>query len=59
MLHDQAHDHTAPTDLGSAFRWAVGRNTAYVIVEAAAGVLTGSLALLADAAHNLSDVAAC
>lgn len=52
-----AHDHTPPTDLGPAFRWAVGLNTAYVIVEAAAGFLTGSLALLADAAHNLTDVA--
>lgn len=51
------HDHAPPTDLGPAFKWAVGLNTAYVIVEAAAGFLTGSLALLADAAHNLTDVA--
>lgn len=55
VAHD--HTHTPPTDLGPAFRWAVGLNTAYVIVEAAAGFLTGSLALLADAAHNLTDVA--
>lgn len=55
MGHD--HAHAAPTDLGPAFRWAVGLNTAYVIVEAAAGLLSGSLALLADAAHNLTDVA--
>ncbi|MDZ7711077.1 MAG: cation diffusion facilitator family transporter [Roseovarius sp.] len=55
MPHD--HVHTPPADLGPAFRWAVGLNTAYVIVEAAAGFLTGSLALLADAAHNLTDVA--
>jgi len=48
-----------PTDLGSSSCGAAGRNTAYVIVEATAGVLTGFLALLADAAHNLSDVAAC
>lgn len=51
------HDHAIPTDLGPAFRWAVGLNTSYVIVEGAAGFLTGSLALLADAAHNLTDVA--
>ena len=57
MPHEHAHDHTPPADLGPAFRWAVGLNTAYVIVEAAAGFLTGSLALLADAAHNLTDVA--
>lgn len=57
MPHDHAHELTPPKDLGPAFRWAVGLNTAYVIVEASAGVLTGSLALLADAAHNLTDVA--
>ncbi len=57
MAHDHAHSHKPPTDLGPAFRWAVGLNTAYVIVEAIAGLTTGSLALLADAAHNLTDVA--
>ena len=57
MPHDHAHDHAPPADLGPAFRWAVALNTAYVIVEATAGLLTGSLALLADAAHNLTDVA--
>jgi cobalt-zinc-cadmium efflux system protein len=55
MAHD--HNHAPPADLGPAFRWAVGLNTAYVLVEGTAGVLTGSLALLADAAHNLTDVA--
>lgn len=57
MDHDHAHTHTAPTDLGPAFRWAIGLNSIYVITEAAAGFLTGSLALLADAAHNLTGVA--
>lgn len=51
------HDHRPPADLGPAFRWAVGLNAAYVVVEAGAGWITGSLALLADAAHNLTDVA--
>lgn len=55
MAHD--HAHTPPADLGPAFRWALALNTAYVVVEATAGFLTGSLALLADAAHNLTDVA--
>jgi len=55
MAHD--HVHTPPADLGPAFRWALGLNTAYVLIEAGAGFLTGSLALLADAAHNLTDVA--
>ncbi len=57
MAHEHAHSHRPPTDLSPAFRWAVGLNTTYVIVEAAAGLHTGSLALLADAAHNLTDVA--
>ncbi|MBN2907769.1 MAG: cation transporter [Rhodobacteraceae bacterium] len=57
MPHDHTHGTITSGDLGPAFRWAVGLNTAYVIVEAAAGFLTGSLALLADAAHNLTDVA--
>lgn len=55
MAHD--HVHHPPADLGPAFRWAVGLNTGYVIVEGVAGWMTGSLALLADAAHNLTDVA--
>lgn len=57
MSHDHAHDHTPPADLGPAFRWAVALNTGYLLAEAAAGWITGSLALLADAAHNLADVA--
>lgn len=55
MAH--AHDHKPPADLGPAFRWAVGLNSAYVLIEAVFGLITGSLALLADAAHNLTDVA--
>jgi cobalt-zinc-cadmium efflux system protein len=58
MAHDHGHSHAAdPTDLGPAFRLAVVLNAGYVAAEAAAGFLTGSLALLADAAHNLTDVA--
>ncbi len=55
MAHD--HHHTPPADLGPAFRWAVGLNSLYVLIEAVAGFMSGSLALLADAAHNLTDVA--
>lgn len=60
MAHAHAHHihaHPPPADLGPAFRCAVGLNAAYVLVEAGAGFLTGSLALIADAAHNLTDVA--
>ena len=50
---DQNH---ATRDFGSAFVWAIGLNAAYVVVEAGFGFVSGSLALLADAAHNLTDV---
>ena len=56
MTHDHAA-HAAPRDFGTAFAWAVGLNAAYVIVEAGFGFVSGSLALIADAAHNLTDVA--
>ncbi|GAB4290182.1 MAG: cation diffusion facilitator family transporter [Roseovarius sp.] len=55
--HDQAHPRAEVPDLDPAFRRAVGLNVAYVLIEGAAGFVTGSLALLADAAHNLTDVA--
>lgn len=54
--HSHAGHHHAPTDFGRAFAIGVVLNLGYVAVEAGAGVLTGSMALLADAGHNLSDV---
>lgn len=52
-----AHGHAhAPADFGRAFAIGTALNLAFVIVEGAAGILTGSMALLADAGHNLSDV---
>jgi cobalt-zinc-cadmium efflux system protein len=53
MGHDHAH---APANYNRAFAVGVALNLAYIGVEAAFGVLGGSLALLADAGHNLSDV---
>lgn len=49
------HSHT-PKDFGRAFAVGVGLNTAFVVAEVVAGLWAGSLALLADAGHNLSDV---
>ena len=43
-------------DVGAAFLWAVIINTAFVLLEALFGFWVGSLALLADAAHKLTDV---
>lgn len=57
MNHDHGHDHSLPVDLGPAFKWAIGLNVGYIVVEVVAGLAVGSLALLADAAHNVTDVA--
>ncbi|HUG91257.1 MAG TPA: cation diffusion facilitator family transporter [Planctomycetaceae bacterium] len=49
------HDHAA-IDHNRAFAVGVALNVLFVAVEAVFGILAGSLALLADAGHNLSDV---
>ena len=63
-----AHDHSghsghsghshAPADFGRAFAVGIVLNTGFVVVEAVYGFLAGSMALVADAGHNLSDVLA-
>lgn len=59
--HDHGHDHGAghshaPKDFGRAFAIGTALNLGFVIVEAAYGLHANSVALLADAGHNLSDV---
>lgn len=58
--HDHDHDHAghshAPADFGTAFAIGIALNTAFVLVEAGYGFASHSMALLADAGHNLSDV---
>jgi cobalt-zinc-cadmium efflux system protein len=57
--HDHhGHGHHAPRDFGAAFAVGIGLNFAFVVVEVVYGVLAHSMALLADAGHNLSDVLA-
>ncbi len=53
--HSHGHSH-APASYGRAFAIGVVLNTLFVVVEAAYGLLSGSMALVADAGHNLSDV---
>ncbi len=53
--HDHGHHH-APADFGRAFLIGIALNTAFVAAEAGFGFQAGSLALLSDAGHNLSDV---
>ena len=58
MAHDHsAHEHGA-VDYGRAFAIGIALNLAYVGGEAVAGISSHSLALLADAGHNMSDVLA-
>ena len=57
--HEGGHSHThshAPKSFNRAFAIGVTLNLGFVLVEALFGVLSNSLALLADAGHNLSDV---
>jgi cobalt-zinc-cadmium efflux system protein len=63
--HDHSHGHHghghhghshAPASFGRAFAIGTILNLAFVIVEAAYGIVSDSMALLADAGHNLSDV---
>ena len=48
------HVH-APASFGKAFAVGVALNGAFVLVEVIAGIAGNSVALLADAGHNLSD----
>lgn len=54
--HGHDHDHHATDHYGRAFGLGVLLNLAFVVVEAGFGFVAGSLALIADAGHNLSDV---
>ena len=51
------HHVHAPADFGRAFAIGVTLNLSFAVVEALYGWRADSLALIADAAHNLSDVA--
>lgn len=54
--HDHGHSH-APASFNRAFAIGIALNMAFVAIEAWYGWKINSLALLADAGHNLSDVA--
>ncbi len=58
--HDHEHAHAehghAPASFGKAFAIGIGLNVAFVIVEVLFGIVSNSVALLADAGHNVSDV---
>ena len=55
------HHHHGPErikSLNAAFITGIVLNSAYVVIEAVFGLIYGSMGLLSDAGHNLSDVAA-
>lgn len=65
--HDHGHDHAghahggsghnhAPASFGMAFAIGTTLNLVFVIAEVVYGIAAGSVALLADAGHNFSDV---
>lgn len=56
MAHENQHHHQAHSDYNRAFAIGVALNVVFIIIEAVFGLLADSLALLADAGHNLSDV---
>src|ERR1700744_4435910 len=53
--HGHGHSH-APASFGFAFAVGITLNFAFVIVGVAFGLIGHSMALIADAGHNLSDV---
>ncbi|QJB69248.1 cation diffusion facilitator family transporter [Parasphingorhabdus halotolerans] len=66
IAHGHAHGHShhdrhgphghMPANFSRAFALGIALNTIYIVVEVIYGLLSGSMALLADAGHNLSDV---
>lgn len=55
--HSHGHGHShAPASFGRAFAIGIVLNSVFVVVEVIFGLWSGSMALVADAGHNLSDV---
>jgi cobalt-zinc-cadmium efflux system protein len=54
--HGHGHAHAPAADMGRAFAVGVALNLGFVVAEVAFGLWADSLALLADAGHNFSDV---
>jgi cobalt-zinc-cadmium efflux system protein len=53
---EQTHNHNITS--GNAFKTGIIINIIFVIAEALSGYFSNSMALIADAGHNLSDVLA-
>jgi cobalt-zinc-cadmium efflux system protein len=55
--HDHSHQGQGPARYDRAFAIGIALNLAFVAAEFVFGIVSQSLALIADAGHNLSDVA--
>jgi cobalt-zinc-cadmium efflux system protein len=56
MPHDHSHSHHLDRETGDRrVLWAVVINLALTVVQVVAGIVSGSLALIADGVHNLAD----
>lgn len=53
---NNSHNHSHHTDYNKAFAFGIALNIIYVIIEFSYGLAINSMALIADAGHNLSDV---
>ena len=56
MEHEHSHNHNIK--IGNAFKIGITINILFVIAEALSGYVSNSMALIADAGHNLMDVLA-
>ncbi|MEO6951651.1 MAG: cation diffusion facilitator family transporter [Polyangia bacterium] len=56
MAHDHDHGAAHAGTAGTAFALGLGINLAFVVAELVFGVMSHSMALLADAGHNFGDV---
>lgn len=54
--HNHDHHHHQVSNYNFAFAIGILLNTLFVVIETGYGIMAGSLALIADAGHNLSDV---
>ncbi|MEN9898600.1 MAG: hypothetical protein RLZZ66_2249 [Pseudomonadota bacterium] len=54
--HNHDHHHHQVSNYNFAFAIGILLNTIFVVIETGYGIMAGSLALIADAGHNLSDV---
>lgn len=55
-MHGGRTEGTAAAQNAGRLAWALGLTATYMVAEVIGGLVTGSLALLADAAHMLTDV---